>query len=48
VFYKKEKESRDMFGGGTVWCGGRGCLCGAMVMDLFPLRYQPHKEFSIK
>lgn len=26
VFYKKDKEARAMFGGGTVWCGKR-CLC---------------------
>jgi hypothetical protein len=23
VFKKEEEEARDMFGGDTVWCGGR-------------------------
>lgn len=31
VFYKKDREVRAMFGGGPVWCGGRGCLCGSML-----------------
>jgi hypothetical protein len=41
VFYKKEKEARDMFGGGKVWCRGRGCLCWPMLYHPYPLRYQP-------
>jgi hypothetical protein len=28
VFYKKEKEARGMFGGGTVRCRGRGASAG--------------------
>jgi hypothetical protein len=32
VFYKKIREARNMFGGGTVWCGGRGCLCGGPML----------------
>jgi hypothetical protein len=38
VFYKKEKEARDMFGRGAVWCGGRVSLCRPMLRHPFPLR----------
>ena len=31
VFYKKEKEARDMFGIGAEWCRRWGCLCGPML-----------------
>lgn len=24
VLYKKDKEGRDMFGGGVIWCGVKG------------------------
>ena len=30
-----------MIGGGAIWCGGRGCLCGSMLRHPFPLRDQP-------
>jgi hypothetical protein len=36
VFYKKKREGRNMFGGGTVWCGGRGCFCGPILRHPFP------------
>jgi hypothetical protein len=36
AFYKKKKKTRDMFGGGTVWCGGKECLRGLMLRHPFP------------
>ena len=35
-----KKEARSMFGGGTVWCGRRGCLWGSMLRHPLPLRDQ--------
>jgi len=48
VFYKNEKEARDMFGGSTVWSGGRGASEGQMLSDPFPLRYQLHDSIVIE
>jgi hypothetical protein len=30
VCFRKRKEARDVFGGGEVWCGGRGVSLQAM------------------
>jgi hypothetical protein len=38
VFYKKDKEARDIIGTGTIWYGEKGCLCGPMLRHPFPLR----------
>jgi hypothetical protein len=43
VFYRKEKEARDM-----VWCRGRACLYEPMLRHPFLLRYQPHDGYSMK
>jgi hypothetical protein len=40
-FVKRKREARDMFGGGTVLCRGRGASAG-VLRHLFPLRYQSH------
>lgn len=45
---KKERDNKDIFGRGAVWYRGRECLCGTMKRHSFPLRYQPHKGYSIK
>jgi hypothetical protein len=41
VFYKN-KERRNMFGGGAVWCRGRGLLYRPRLRHPFLLRDQPH------
>jgi hypothetical protein len=32
------REERDVFGGGAVWCHGRGYLCGPMLRHPFSLK----------
>lgn len=41
VFYKK-KETRDMFGGGRVWCVEWRCLCMPFLRHSFPQTDQAH------
>lgn len=36
------KRSQDMFGGGTVWCGGKGVPLRAHAVASLPPRDQPH------
>ena len=47
-FIKRYRKARDMFGGGEVWCGGRGYLCGSMLRYLLCPRYQPYGLCSIE
>jgi hypothetical protein len=37
-----------MFCGGAVWCGGRRCLCGAMLRHPLPLRDQPQDSGGVR
>jgi hypothetical protein len=41
LYFIKRKRRKKYIWWSSVWCGGRGCLCGPMMRHPFLLKYQP-------